>query len=88
MGLETSLAATLTELYHTGRITLNKVVSIMSANPRRILGLDPIEIKAGTTADLILADIDREWTVIPGELHSKSKNSVFKGEKLRELFAC
>lgn len=83
VGLETSLAATLTALYHTGRITLNKVVSIMSANPRRILGLDPIEIKTGSTADLILADIDREWTVIPEELHSKSKNSVFKGEKLR-----
>ena len=83
VGLETSLAATLTALYHTGKISLNRVVSIMSANPRRILGLAPIELKAGSTADLILADIDREWTVIPEELHSKSKNSVFKGEKLR-----
>ncbi|MCI5751856.1 MAG: dihydroorotase [Oscillospiraceae bacterium] len=83
VGLETSLAATLTALYHTGKITLNRVVSIMSANPRRILGLAPIELKAGSTADLIIADIDREWTVIPEELHSKSKNSVFKGEKLR-----
>ncbi|MGN1415581.1 MAG: dihydroorotase [Oscillospiraceae bacterium] len=83
VGLETSLAATLTALYHTGMISLNRVVSIMSANPRRILGLTPIELKVGSTADLILADIDREWTVIPEELHSKSKNSVFKGEKLR-----
>ncbi|MGN0696432.1 MAG: dihydroorotase [Oscillospiraceae bacterium] len=83
VGLETSLAATLTALYHTGKLPLNKVVSIMSANPRRILGLAPINLKAGSTADLILTDIDREWTVIPGELHSKSKNSVFKGEKLR-----
>lgn len=83
VGLETSLAATLTALYHTGKLPLGRIVSIMSANPRRILGLDPIEIKVGSTADLILADIDREWTVIPGELHSKSKNSVFKGEKLR-----
>lgn len=83
VGLETSLAATLTALYHTGKLPLNRVVSIMSANPRRILGLEPIEIKVGCTADLILVDIDREWTVVPGELHSKSKNSVFKGEKLR-----
>lgn len=83
VGLETSLAATLTALYHTGRISLNKVVSIMSANPRRLLGLEPIELKVGSNADIILADIDREWTVVPGELHSKSKNSVFKGERLR-----
>ncbi|MGN0690822.1 MAG: dihydroorotase [Oscillospiraceae bacterium] len=83
VGLETSLAATLTALYHTGKLPLNRVVSIMSANPRRILGLEPIELKVGSTADIILADIDREWTVIPEELHSKSKNSVFKGEKLR-----
>ncbi|MCI5752730.1 MAG: dihydroorotase [Oscillospiraceae bacterium] len=83
VGLETSLAATLTALYHTGKLPLNRVVSIMSANPRRILGLEPVEIKVGCTADLILVDIDREWTVVPGELHSKSKNSVFKGENLR-----
>lgn len=83
VGLETSLAATLTALYHTGKLPLGRIVSVMSANPRRILGLEPIEIKVGSTADLILADIDREWTVIPDELHSKSKNSVFKGEKLR-----
>ncbi len=79
VGLETSLAAALTALYHTGEVSLNKIVELMCVNPRRILGLEIPEIKAGKTADLVIADIDRKWTVEPERLHSKSHNSVFKG---------
>ena len=82
VGLETSLAATLTALYHTGEISLNKVVELMCVNPRKILGLDIPAIKAGSTADLVIADIDRKWTVEPEKLHSKSHNTVFKGMEL------
>lgn len=82
VGLETSLGATLTALYHTGEITLQKVVELMCINPRKILGLEVPEIAEGKTADLIIADIDRKWTVNPDELHSKSHNTVFKGMTL------
>ncbi|WP_164169860.1 dihydroorotase [Ruminococcus flavefaciens] len=82
VGLETSLAATLTALYHTGEIDLHKVVELMCVNPRRILGLSVPEIKEGSTADLVIADIGRKWTVEPEKLHSKSHNTVFKGMEL------
>lgn len=82
VGLETSLAATLTALYHTGEITLNKVVELMCVNPRRILGLEIPAIQVGKTADLVIADINRTWTVDPDKLHSKSHNTVFKGMTL------
>lgn len=82
VGLETSLAVTLTALYHTGEISLNKVVELMCINPRKILGLDVPEIKVGSTADLVIADINRKWTVEPEKLHSKSHNTVFKGMTL------
>ncbi|MDE6833101.1 MAG: dihydroorotase [Ruminococcus sp.] len=82
VGLETSLSATLTALYHTGEITLQKVVELMCVNPRKILGLEVPEIAVGKTADLIIADINRKWTVQPEKLHSKSKNTVFKGMEL------
>lgn len=82
VGLETSLAATLTALYHTGEISLNKVVELMCVNPRRILGLEIPAIQVGKTADLVIADIDRKWTVEPEKLHSKSHNTVFKGMTL------
>ena len=82
VGLETSLAATLTALYHTGEISLNKVVELMCVNPRRILGLELPAIQVGKTADLVIADINRKWTVEPEKLRSKSYNTVFKGMTL------
>ncbi|MDE5620092.1 MAG: dihydroorotase [Ruminococcus sp.] len=82
VGLETSLGATLTALYHTGEITLQKVIKLMCVNPRKILGLEVPEISDGKTADLIIADINRKWTVEPDKLHSKSHNTVFKGMTL------
>ena len=83
VGLETSLAATLTALYHTGKISLSKLVSLMSENPRRISGAEIAEIKVGSKADMTIFDPDEEWVVNPAELKSKSKNTVFKGEKFR-----
>ncbi len=82
VGLETSLAATLTALYHTGEITLKKVAELMCVNPRKILGLEVPAIKPGKPADLVIADINRKWTVEPEKLHSKSHNTVFKGMTL------
>lgn len=83
VGLETSLAATLTKLYHTGLLSLNKIQKLMSENPRRILGLEPLSIAKGSIADITIFDPDLEWTVEKEKLRSKSKNSVFKGEKLK-----
>lgn len=82
VGLETSFAATLTGLYHSGEVRLKKIVELMCVNPRRILGLETPAIQEGKTADLIIADINKKWTVEPEKLHSKSHNTVFKGMTL------
>ncbi len=82
VGLETSFAAALTALYHTGEITLKKLVQLMCVNPRRILGLEIPAIQPGKTADLMIADLNRTWTVEPDKLRSKSHNTVFKGMTL------
>ncbi len=83
VGLETSLAVTLTQLYHTGKLTLGRITELMAINPRKLLGIDVTRIEKGAKADLAVVDLDKEWTVVPEELHSKSKNTVFKGEKLK-----
>lgn len=83
VGLETSLAVTLTQLYHTKKISLTEIVKLMSANPRRILGLPEIRLQKGENANLILVDLEKQWQVVPEELHSKSKNTVFKGETIK-----
>jgi len=43
IGLETSLAVTLTYLYHTGILSLERIIELMSVNPGKILGLDKSE---------------------------------------------
>ena len=83
VGLETSLAATLTRLYHTGLLPLYKIKKLMSENPRRILGLEPVSLTGGSVADITVFDPNLEWVVEKEKLHSRSKNSVFKGEKLK-----
>ena len=83
VGLETSLAATLTAFYHTGLLSLQDIVRLMCDNPRRILHLPARALEAGAPADLILVDLDREWTVDPDKLHSRSHNTVFKGMTFR-----
>lgn len=83
VGLETSLSATLTALYHTGKCSLQKIVSIMSAKPREILGLPAVAIRENASADLILVDLNQEWEVIPEQLHSKSHNTAFRGMTLK-----
>ncbi|MCL2077689.1 MAG: dihydroorotase [Oscillospiraceae bacterium] len=83
IGLETSLAATLTFLYHTEKISLPDIVRLMCVNPRKILSLREISIAPGQPADITLFNPNEEWTVEPDKFKSKSKNSCFKGMKLK-----
>ena len=82
VGLETSLAATLTALYHTGKCSLEKIIQLMSANPRKLLNLPPVNIKEDAPANLILVDLNKKWTVDTSKLHSKSSNTAFRDMKL------
>lgn len=79
VGLETSLAVTLTQLYHTGRMNLMKIVRMMCETPRRLLGIEGGSLEEGNSADIAIIDLNEEWTVDPEKLHSKSKNTCFKG---------
>lgn len=83
VGLETSLAVTLTQLYHTGKLSLNKIVQLMAVTPRQLLRIPVPAIEKGAKAELAVVDLEREWTVLPEKLHSKSRNTVFKGETLK-----
>lgn len=83
IGLETSLALTVTGLVKTGIIDLPKMVDKMSTSPARIVGLAKKGvIKEGHDADLTIIDENKEWTVTREGFVSKSKNSPFVGWKL------
>jgi dihydroorotase len=84
IGLETSLALTMTELVRPGIIDLCQMVDRMSSSPARIVGLaNKGAIKEGFDADITIIDPDREWTVTQEGFVSRSKNSPFIGRKLK-----
>lgn len=88
VGLETSFAASYTGLVKSGLISLSRLIELMSVNPAKILGVPGGHIRAGDAADLAIADLGRTWTVEPEKLHSKSKNTVFKGMDFTGKIIC
>ncbi len=82
-GLETAVALALTYLVKPGKITLARMVELLSTNPARIIRQPLGRITQGGTADLTLFDPEREWTYHATTGESKSHNSPFDGWKLR-----
>lgn len=81
IGMETSLAACLTAL--EGVLSLQEAISKMSCAPARILKIPGGTLLVGAPADVVLFDPARPWTVDPGKLHGKSRNTPFKGMTLK-----
>lgn len=82
-GLETSLGLSLTALYHTGKLPLDRLLALMTSNPAAILGIHKGHISPGDDADIVVFDPDETWTVDPGRFKSKGRNTPFKGMTLR-----
>ena len=85
VGLETELAAGITELVHSGLLNWLEFAEKISFNPAKILGLDYHGLKINAPANLIIIDPDAEWLVEKSRLISKSKNSAFIGKKLKSV---
>ena len=83
VGLETSLALALTGLYHSGLLSLSRVLELMSTSPAALLGLDKGTLSVGRDADLILFDPDEEWTIDKNSFVSKGRNTPFHGRTVR-----
>ncbi|MBQ7657453.1 MAG: dihydroorotase [Butyrivibrio sp.] len=79
-GLETSLALGIRELVKPGYLTMMELLSVMSAKPAALYGLDAGTIREGSVADLIIFNPDEEW-VFDKSL-SKATNTPFLGERL------
>lgn len=90
VGLETSLALTITGLVGPGVISLERAVELMTAAPAKILNLKSLDFEAGILrqggyADVCIFDPNAEWTVDPNEFHSLSRNTPFTGLRVRGL---
>jgi dihydroorotase len=83
IGLETALSLALTQLVHTGKISMWHLVSLMSANPARIVNRPYGRLSVGGPADITIFDPQFEWTYQTAAGRSKSRNSPFDGWKLK-----
>lgn len=82
-GLETSLGLSLTALYHTGKLPLDRLLALMASNPAAILGIQKGHISPGDDADIVVFDPDELWTVDPSRFKSKGRNTPFTGMTLK-----
>lgn len=81
-GLETSFALGVTELVRTGFLTLSALVEKMSTNPAKILGIPKGTLTIGSVADLVVADVETEYTIDSSTFVSKGKNTPFDGKRV------
>lgn len=79
VGLETSLALSLTRLYHGGHLTLSRVIALMSAAPAGLLDLPKGRIGVGDDGDVVIFDPDEEWVIDKNQFRSMGRNTPFHG---------
>ncbi len=82
-GLETAFAALYTHLVEPGLVPLETLLERMSAGPARAFGLPEPTLEVGARANLVLLDLEAEWTVTEEGFRSRSANSWLVGQKLR-----
>jgi dihydroorotase len=87
VGVETSLPMVLSRAVASGRLTLQRLVAVTSAEPARVWGLSGRKgaITVGRDADLTIVDPTREQVIDESRLHGRSSLSPFRGELVRGL---
>lgn len=85
VGLETSVALTITELVEPGILTPMQMAEKMSYNPAKVLGIDKGSLAEGKPADITIIDPDAEYVIDTRTFFSKGKNTPFNGKKVKGL---
>jgi len=83
--LETALGSLL-QLVHTNKLSMGAMIDRLTTGPARVLGesySDLASLQPGTTADLVLFDPEKEWTVDTSEFESKGRNTPLEGTTLK-----
>jgi dihydroorotase len=82
-GLETAVSLCFDRLVHAGRISLSRLIELLSVNPARILNVPGGALNDGAPADISILAPDLAVTVDVARMRSKSKNTPFAGWTLR-----
>ncbi len=77
VGLETAVSIVLDRLVHTGRISLARMIELLSVNPARLINVAGGTLSEGAAADITILAPDMPVTVDAAALRSRSKNTPF-----------
>ncbi len=88
IGLETLFSAAFSKLCREEKISLLKLISLITTSPAKVLGIDAGKIEVGKTANIAVIDTEAEEEVKKEDFVSKSKNSAFIGQKLWGKVIC
>jgi dihydroorotase len=86
-GFETAFGALMT-LVHADKMELTTLIACLTSRPARILS----HLNAGigmlgesSPADIVLLDLNREWTVDSRKMFSKGKNTPYEGRRFNGM---
>lgn len=82
VGLETAFAALNTHLVGKGVITLDRLVELMSINPRKVFRIEG-GLEVGERADIVLLDTAKEWQVDSSKFYSMGRVTMFDGSRMK-----
>ena len=87
VGLEAAVSLCLDRLVHTGLISMNRFVELLSSGPARVMNLPGGTLTEGAAADITILAPDVPVTVRSASFRSKSRNTPFEGWALKGAVA-
>ncbi|MTD30310.1 dihydroorotase [Planomicrobium sp. YIM 101495] len=79
VGFETAFPLLYTRFVETGEWTLQQLIDWLTVKPSETFGLPYGTLEVGSTADLVLLDLEKEKEIDVNEFLSKGKNTPFGG---------
>lgn len=83
-GVENRLHMVHDQGVRTGRLSLNRMVELLSTNPAKIFGLYPRKgtIAVGSDADFVVFDPEKQMTLSAKTHHSRADYNLFEGTEI------
>ncbi|MDD5666032.1 MAG: dihydroorotase [Actinomycetota bacterium] len=92
VGMESTLPVLYTGMVEAGAIDLMRLLELLTSGPAGVMDLRPPDygagISEGARADLVLIDLQREWTLDAFAFASKGRNCPFHGLRVKGKVLC
>lgn len=79
VGVECSFALCYTFLVQTGALSLSELIEKMTINPSEVIRVPRGTLKKGSVADIVVFDLEKEWTIQVEKMQTKGGNCVYEG---------